>query len=79
MTNKEFTRIIEDLCWRVETLERELYGKKKTARRGMSEDQAKFILANPDKSIKELAEELGLSYGQVYSCRNGYTFRHLHK
>ena len=28
---------------------------------------------------KEAAAELGLSYGQVYSCRGGYTFTHVVK
>ena len=30
-----------------------------------------------DKNHKEAAAELGLSYGQIYSARNGYTFQHV--
>lgn len=26
---------------------------------------------------KEAAEKVGLSYGQVFSCRGGYTFKHV--
>ena len=28
---------------------------------------------------KQAATKLGLSYGQVYSCRGGYTFNHVKK
>ncbi len=30
-----------------------------------------------DKNHKEAAAELGLSYGQVFSCRGSYTFKHV--
>lgn len=30
-----------------------------------------------EKNHKEAAAELGLSYGQVFSCRGGYTFKHV--
>mgnify|MGYP001248610302 CR=1 FL=1 len=30
-----------------------------------------------DKSHKDAAAEIGLSYGQVFSCRGGYTFKHV--
>jgi hypothetical protein len=30
-----------------------------------------------DKSHKQAAEALGLSYGQIYSARGGYTFNHV--
>lgn len=32
-----------------------------------------------EKGHKEAAAELGLSYGQVYSARGGYTFTHVNK
>lgn len=32
-----------------------------------------------DESHKAAAAELGLSYGQVYSARGGYTFTHIDK
>ena len=32
-----------------------------------------------DKSHKEAAKVLGLSYGQIYSARGGYTFNHVKK
>jgi hypothetical protein len=48
----------------------------------MTEDDARRILAGGDlakQSHKAAAEELGLSYGQIYSCRGGYTFKKLHE
>jgi hypothetical protein len=32
-----------------------------------------------DLSHKAAAEKLGLSYGQIYSCRGGYTFKNVKK
>jgi len=32
-----------------------------------------------DLGHKEAAAKLGLSYGQIYSCRGGYTFTHIKK
>lgn len=32
-----------------------------------------------DKSHKDAAAETGLSYGQVFSCRGGYTFKKVTK
>lgn len=49
--------------------------------RQMTDDDARSILAGElmHASHKKAAEELGLSYGQIYSCRGGYTFKHIHK
>lgn len=47
----------------------------------MTEDHARRVI-NGDlakKSHKEAATELGLSYGQVYSARKGFTFKGIHK
>lgn len=45
--------------------------------RSMTEDDAKRIMIGDlkDKRIGECAKELGLSYGQIYSARGGYTFK----
>lgn len=47
------------------------------SQREMSEDDARRLLLGNLKEVahKAAAEELGLSYGQVYSARNGYTFK----
>jgi hypothetical protein len=51
------------------------------ADRAMTEEDAfriKFGDLNPKvKNHKEAAAELGLSYGQVFSARGGYTFKHV--
>jgi len=45
--------------------------------RQMTEDDAFRVKFGDlkDSSHKKAAEELNLSYGQIYSARNGYTFR----
>jgi F420-dependent methylenetetrahydromethanopterin dehydrogenase len=54
-------------------------GPKST--RDMTEDDAKRIMIGDlkGKSHKECCEALGLSYGQIYSARNGYTFKVIYK
>ncbi len=90
-TKKETTRIdfleekIEGLEAQIERL-LERFEKIKIRDRGpksqrtMTEDDAKRILKGGDlefETHKKTAKILGLSYGQIYSCRGGYTFRHL--
>jgi len=52
-------------------------GRGPMSTRPMTADDAARIITGDlsTKSIKECAKELGLSYGQVYSARNGYTFK----
>lgn len=50
--------------------------------REMTDDDARSIMGegeNAGLSHKSAAEKLGLSYAQVYSCRKGFTFKHIHK
>ncbi len=52
------------------------------SQREMTDDDAKRILKGGDMasmSHKDAAAALGLSYAQVYSCRGGFTFKHIHK
>lgn len=64
-----------------------LNNKRPTRNRGpestreMTVDDAKKIMLGEykDKSHKECATLLGLSYGQVYSARGGYTFKEVYK
>jgi hypothetical protein len=51
------------------------------ATREMTDDDARNVLSGELKGVKhnEAAAKLGLSYGQVYSCRLGYTFKNIHK
>ena len=47
--------------------------------RSMTDDDAARVKFGNLKaaSHKEAASELGLSYGQIYSARGGYTFNHI--
>ncbi len=49
--------------------------------REMTEDDARRILLGDMKDVahKKAAEELGLSYGQIYSARKGFTFKGIYK
>lgn len=54
---------------------------RNTQQREMTDNDARSILTGENKDLKhnEAAQKMGLSYGQVYSCRGEYTFRHIHK
>lgn len=50
----------------------------KSERSMTDEDAARVKFGNlKAASHKEAAAELGLSYGQIYSARGGYTFNHI--
>lgn len=50
----------------------------KSERSMTDEDAARCKFGDlKDSTHKEAAKELGLSYGQIYSCRGGYTFNHV--
>ena len=74
---------MKDLEKRIVELEAKVVELSTTRDRGpkserqMTEDDARRIILGDlkAKSHKEAAEELGLSYGQVYSARGGYTFK----
>ncbi len=47
--------------------------------RSMTDDDAQKVKFGDLKGLphKKAAVKLGLSYGQIYSARNGYTFNHI--
>ena len=49
--------------------------------REMTEDDARRLMLGDlaAKNHKEAANDLGLSYGQVYSARKGFTFKGIYK
>jgi len=49
--------------------------------RKMTEDDARRIMIGDLKDVphKQAAEALGLSYGQIYSARFGFTFKKVYK
>jgi len=56
-------------------------GFKPKSTRPMTEDDARQVVLGDlrTKGIKEAAILVGLSYGQVYSARNGYTFKEVYE
>ena len=77
--------MITELQGRIETLESASINSKPARDRGPSstrkmtvDDARRLILGDMTEiSHKEAANELGLSYAQVYSARCGYTFKDL--
>lgn len=51
------------------------------AERTMTDEDARRVIYGDlkDVSHKAAAEQLGLSYGQIYSARKGFTFKPIHK
>jgi len=47
--------------------------------RSMTDEDAFRVMHGDLKEMKHMkaAKELGLSYGQIYSARGGYTFKHI--
>src|SRR3954464_5851804 len=73
--------VIVELQSRVEELEKKTAAPAKTDGREMTDDDARRILFGDlaDKKHKDAGAALGLSYGQIYSCRLGFTFKSIHK
>lgn len=78
---KELNELVAQLVQRVEELEGKIQPQRNEAQREMTDDDARKILTGELKDMKhkEAASKLGLSYGQIYSCRLEYTFKHIHK
>lgn len=50
------------------------------SQREMTDEDARAVLGElANLKHNEAADKLGLSYGQVYSARLGYTFKHIRK
>lgn len=82
---KELPEIIVALAARIEELEKKIVELTATPTKAtpkeMTKDDARRVLTGDlkDKKHKEAAETLGLTYGQVYSCRLEFTFKDVHK
>ena len=79
---------LKDVVHKLNEVIEALNAKPKSARdrgpeseRAMTEDDARRILLGDMKDVahKKAAEELGLSYGQIYSARKGFTFKGIYK
>mgnify|MGYP001398937990 CR=1 FL=1 len=75
----ELTQLVFELQARIVVLETPK--ATNVSQREMTDDDARRILNGDlkDTKHKEAGEKLGLSYGQIYSCRLGYTFKAIHK
>jgi hypothetical protein len=76
----QLTELVTTLQARIEKLE-ERNTVKQASQREMTDEDARRILSGDRKDMKhkDVASELNLSYGQIYSCRLGFTFKHIHK
>lgn len=82
MTNKDMAIAIIELQRQVAELVAAKTAKSATSdSREMTDDDARRVLTGDlaDKKHKDAATALGLTYGQVYSCRLEFTFKHVHK
>jgi Mg-chelatase subunit ChlI len=72
---------LEQLGSLVEDLRMKVEGRNRSApvKRNMTDEDALRVLKGDLTSIghKEAAERVGLTYAQVYSCRLGFTFKHV--
>jgi hypothetical protein len=77
----ELSAIVISLQAEVKQLKESIAPKNNTSQREMTDDDARRIMNGDLKDLKhkEAGEKLGLSYGQIYSCRLGFTFKHIHK
>lgn len=82
MTVAQLAEIVSELSAKIEILEaRPTRDRGPASERQMTEDDARSILIGEHSSLahKAAGELLGLSYGQVYSARNGFTFKKVYK
>ena len=81
MTIKELSKAVETLSLQVEQLTQKLEKlstkKGPASTREMTLEDAERIINGDLREVshKKAAESLGLSYGQIYSARGGYTFK----
>lgn len=79
MKNAEMIAKIEELEQRIAELEGKIVVRDRgpKSERAMTEEDAERVILGDlkDKSHKECAAILGLSYGQIYSARGGYTHK----
>src|SRR5574337_221569 len=74
---------LDVVCDLAEDLRIKVDGRNKSApvKRNMTDADAEKVLKGDLAALghKEAAESIGLTYAQVYSCRLGFTFKHVHK
>lgn len=81
LTLKELTEMVMAQAATIVELQQAIQPKRNEATREMTDEDAKRILTGDLANLKhkDAAARLGLSYGQIYSCRLEFTFKHIHK
>lgn len=81
LTTAELTALVLSLQAQVAELQTKLEPPRKDAAREMTDADARRILTGDLAQVKhkDAAATLGLSYGQIYSCRLEFTFKAIHK
>lgn len=81
MTNKDLVIAVLALQAQVAELQQKIIPARNTSQREMTDDDARRILTGDLAATKHknAAAQLNLSYGQIYSCRLEFTFKHIHK
>lgn len=79
--HKELVELVLAQGVMIAELQKAIEPKRNEAVREMTDEDARRILTGDlkDAKHKDAAARLGLSYGQVYSCRLEFTFKHIHK
>lgn len=77
---KEVIELVAALTAKVEVLEAKVNAPKPESKEMTDEHALRVTYGDlKDKKHKDAAEALGLTYGQVYSCRLEFTFKDVHK
>ena len=80
MSLAELIEHVATLEARIVKLEESNKPRNESQREMTDEDALKIMNGElKDMKHKEAADKLGLSYGQVYSCRLQFTFKAIHK
>lgn len=80
LSNKEIAEKLNEVIEALNNLNAPRDRGPKAERTMTDEDARKVIFGElKDVSHKAAAEQLGLSYGQIYSARKGFTFKPIHK
>lgn len=80
-TLKELTELVIAQSAQIAELQQAVQPRRNEATREMTDADAVRILTGDLANVKhkDAAATLGLSYGQIYSCRLEFTFKHIHK
>jgi len=81
MNLETLTKTVAELTARIEALEKANVPKSRASETTMTDEHAFRVKFGDlkDTKHKAAADLLKLSYGQVFSCRGGYTFKHVTK